>query len=179
VMEAPDGGDGEGVGTTMSSLALCSDPQRQGTALTLTYDAPGVHEVSAPETCWSLLTPHYGDVLLLGVTFAATLHRGAAGIQLAHCLGPEPRTYPRSLQVGVDIPSPDCTAYSGVVEQQVTGPREIAVSSGTWNIDSLGFDVDSRVTGNVDVESRTTLGDEAFLLQGTVDLPVMRDVDWR
>jgi hypothetical protein len=33
-----------------------------------------------------MLTPNYGDVLLVGVSFTATLQREAAGVQLAHCL---------------------------------------------------------------------------------------------
>jgi hypothetical protein len=99
-------------------------------------------------------------------------------MQLAHCLGPEPWTYPQTLEVGTDLPSPDCGAWSGISVRDVNGPRPSDLSSGTWEIEALGFGFGSRVTGTVNVESTPSGGDETFVLEGTLDLPVMRSPDW-
>lgn len=177
-VSAPDGSSGDGVSTLLTTSAECTEPARAGTDLELTHSGPDFAEVSRPQSCWSLLTPHYGVSFLVGVTFSATLARGPLGIQLGHCLGPEPWTFPREVVVGTDLATDDCAAFSGVVESTVYGPVRTPASSGSWNIEALTFGVDARTSGDVDVEFAIEGSNEAYRLRGALSLPVVRDPNW-
>jgi len=146
---------------------LCSESDRNRTSVILSGTLFGVPFEEAPVTCSVTLTNETPKKLTVVVGIAnmdLTL-----SVSLQHCVDPN-ETPPVMLNAPSDVP---CT-IRGAVEavSQVSGKRNLELSSGRWTIDSVSYSKDGRLSGAVDAVF--TDGNDMLTLVGQIDLPILR-----